>query len=217
MKLIDLTGKRVNHLTVIGIDKSDGKTVRWLCRCDCGNIKSINGASLRSGTAKDCGCSRSEIARKNFTKHGGSYSRIHGVWREMRDRCRNPKHKNYIFYGGRGIKVCEEWDYFANFRNWAYNAGYDEHLESKKQTIDRINVDGDYCPENCRIVDMKAQSNNRRNNVFLEYKGERHTASEWARIIGIKEKTLHCRIERGWSIERAIETYPRKKQKLHKV
>lgn len=206
MKLIDLTGKRVNHLTVIGIDRSDSKNVRWFCKCDCGNIKSIHGAGLRNGTSKDCGCSKSETAKRNFTKHGGSYSKLHRVWREMRERCKNPNHKNYSLYGGRGIKVCKEWDDFAKFRDWAYSVGYDENAERKKHTIDRIDVNGNYCPENCRFVDMIVQNNNRRNNVFIECMGERHTISEWGRITGIGANTISCRLYRGWSGERAIKT-----------
>ena len=147
----------------------------------------------------------------------GSYSKLHRVWREMRGRCKNPNHKNYILYGGRGINVCEEWNCFDSFRIWAYKNGYNEDLGRSKCTLDRIDVNGDYCPGNCRFVDMIVQSNNRRNNVYLEYEGEKHTISEWARIVGIKEKTLHCRIERGWSVERAIKTPAFRKRKRDNV
>lgn len=120
----------------------------------------------------------------------------------MKQRCNNPKNHAYKYYGGRGIKICDEWLEFKTFYEWAMKNGYEENL-----TIDRIDNDGDYCPKNCRWSNRFVQANNKRNNVFVEFNGDRKTISEWARIIGIKQPTLSNRINNlGWSIDKAFTT-----------
>lgn len=132
--------------------------------------------------------------------HGMSDTRLFKTWVHMKDRCYNPKDKRYSAYGGRGITVCDEWlNAFLPFYEWAISHGYDDTL-----TIDRIDVNKGYFPENCRWVDMKTQQNNRRNNHRLEYKGETHTIMEWSRIVGIKRATIQRRIAVGWSVEDAL-------------
>lgn len=141
--------------------------------------------------------------RKANSKHGYSNKeRLYETWCHIRQRCNNPNDRVYPLYGGRGIKVCGAWmsDY-QSFRNWAMDNGYREDL-----TLDRIDNNGDYCPENCRWVDRKTQANNRRTNRLITYNGITHTLSEWSEITGIKWCTILARINKGWSTEKALYT-----------
>lgn len=130
-------------------------------------------------------------------------SRLRCIWTNMCTRCNNPNSQRYADYGGRGISVCEEWRHtFAPFEKWALESGYSDDL-----TIDRIDNDGDYCPENCRFVTYKEQNQNRRDNVHLELNGESHCITEWGRITGIGQSVLSNRLKRGWSVEKTL-TFP---------
>lgn len=150
-------------------------------------------------------------------KHGGwnNNRKLYGVWANMRSRCRNKNHSLYKDYGGRGIKVCKEWDDFAVFREWALANGYVEDDNRHKCSLDRIDVNGDCEPNNCRWADDKTQHNNTRRNILIEFNGETHTLAEWAKIVGICYSTFFNRWERGWSIERMMtqpkRTYPSRK------
>lgn len=157
---IDLLGARFGRLTVIGQDqtKSDAQAM-WICKCDCGNTKVIRSRDLRNGTTRSCGCLQKELARERAsTLKGRHLEKLHGVWNTMKQRCNNPRSKDFKYYGARGVSVCELWreDYLA-FREWALSNGYAEGL-----TIDRINVDGDYTPDNCRWITIQEQQKNRR-------------------------------------------------------
>lgn len=132
-------------------------------------------------------------------EHGQADTRLHIIWMSMRDRCSNPKHSRYPRYGGRGIKVCEEWHSFVPFYEWAIANGYDDTL-----TIDRVDPNGNYEPGNCRWVSNSVQQNNRCNNIRVSYAGETHTISDWARITGINYFTLRFRIKQGMPLERAF-------------
>ena len=140
-------------------------------------------------------------------KHGLASSKIYHIWLGMRHRCNNDKCKEYMLYGGRGIKVCEEWDNdFMIFYTWSISNGYKEDSDRKSCTIDRIDPDGNYCPENCRWVDMRTQNNNRRNNRHLTHNGRTQTAAQWAREYGIPEGNLLTRLRKGWDMETALTT-----------
>ena len=136
---------------------------------------------------------------KGNYRHGMRHTRIYNIWRSMRQRCTNPKCINYKNYGGRGIKVCPEWEQFQTFHKWAIDNGYSDEL-----TIDRIDVNGNYEPSNCRWISYKEQSNNKTNNRRIEVGGEVHTMSEWAEIKGIKVSVIWYRLESGWTPERAV-------------
>lgn len=202
----DLVGRKFNMLTVIREDGKDKNgRIMWLCKCDCGNYHRTSSKYLLNGDSTSCGCRRTEILKKQSeltATHRMTGTRIHGIWLGMKHRCENPKNSSYKNYGGRGIKVCAEWQTFINFYNWSITNGYAEDL-----TIDRINNDGNYEPSNCRWIDRKSQSNNTRKNHYLTYKGQTKSMSEWADIIGINYSTLRARINNyNWTVERALET-----------
>lgn len=169
----DLTGQRFGRLVVTerAENKYIGKKVYvyWKCRCDCGKEKNIRGAHLKSGAVVSCGCYNTErrIARK--AKHQQSKTRLYGVWCNMKNRCYNKNVRSYRNYGMNHVEVCDEWLHdFDAFSKWAFATGYDPDAEYGKCTIDRINPYGNYCPENCRWVDLKVQANNRRDNYVGE-------------------------------------------------
>jgi hypothetical protein len=188
-RMIDLTGQRYGRLVVRERVQQHMKgQARWLCLCDCGNTTVVQSYDLRSGNTQSCGCQR----RVNFKHkiHGHSQKRIYAIWKGMKSRCSNPNRKCYSDYGGKGIKVCSEWEEdFQAFYNWAIENGYNDEL-----TIDRIDPDGNYEPSNCRWADNLMQGNNKTDNIYVECEGETHTISEWSRITGIKYGTLYNRI-----------------------
>lgn len=207
-KINNLTGKKFGRLSVIKYYGSNkNKRALWLCKCDCGNNVEVLGSHLRSNHTKSCGCLQKESCKKiiHKPKHGMIHTRIYRIWNSIKNRTNeNSKYKTTLYknYSGRNIKMCDEWkNDFVAFHNWAMTNGYKEGL-----TIDRINCDGDYEPNNCRWVTMKKQQNNKRNNVIIEYKGEKHTLTEWNEILNYTNGLLKNRLNRGWSIKRAFET-----------
>ncbi len=200
-KLIDLTGQRFGRLTVIcrngyGHHKQNAK---WLCQCDCGNVKVVDSACLRNGGSKSCGCLVKQLTRERFQKHPQKNERLYRIWKGIRTRCNNPRSKNYEDYGGRGIRVCQLWDDYGAFESWALQNNYEDHL-----TIDRRDNNGDYSPENCRWVDRRTQGNNTRRNVYVEHDGISKTIAQWARQYDIPYETFRYRIESGIPFEKAI-------------
>lgn len=201
-KLIDLTGQKFGRLTVLNISKKrSGKRVEWVCKCDCGKEVVISGTHLVSGHTKSCGCYKIDIVRERTGKHFLSRKeRLYVTWMNMRSRCRNKNNKRYKSYGGRGIKVCEEWDNYLAFREWALSSGYTEEL-----TIERIDVNGDYCPENCRWASWKEQARNKTTNHILRAFGRSMPAVQWAEETGISAETILARVNKlGWSVEKAV-------------
>lgn len=160
----DLTGQRFGRLRVLratGVTKQG--EYKWECLCECGAVCEATGYRLRSGQTQSCGCYKHDRIVETKLKHGGRESRLYNVWNAMKTRCYNPKCRAFKHYGGRGIAVCEEWEHdFLAFKTWAEQAGYDEAASYGSCTLDRIDVDGNYEPENCRWVSHAEQQRNKR-------------------------------------------------------
>lgn len=188
---VDLTGQTFGQLTVIERDPWSGNgrkpVVHWRCRCGCGEIVSVSSYALKTGHTVSCGCRK--VKHREAYKHK---TRLYNIWKCMRQRCNNPNNPSYRNYGRRGIKVCKDWDEYITFRDWALASGYTSGL-----TIDRIDVNGDYCPANCRWATAKEQANNTNRNHFLLYKGERLTMAQVAERMGVSYSTVQHRVERG--------------------
>ena len=210
----NLVGMKFGRLTVMDRESPKSKKAKglWVCKCECGNVIKVNTSDLKSGNTTSCGCKRKETLRQLRTKHGESNTRLYNVWSDMKKRCYNTKNVDYKNYGGRGISVCDEWMDFQNFYDWAIANGYDETAPRGQCTIDRINVDGNYEPENCRWVDRYIQMNNKRNNRILTYNGESHTLAEWCEIVNIPYNCLKSRLNKlHWSVEKTLTTPTRNK------
>lgn len=218
--IIDLTGKRFGRLLVIkragtAVGRNGQKVPTWECLCDCGNTATIRGSNLRSGATTSCGCYAKEVFHKrgkDSATHGCTNTRLYQTWASMKRRCDAPGSPLFENYGGRGVKVCDEWEHsFEAFRDWALANGFQEDAKRGDCTLDRIDVDGDYCPSNCRWVDNLTQQNNKRSSKYLEFNGERLTQAEWSRRMGLSQNIICKRLKKGWSIEKTLTT-PRKEQ-----
>lgn len=201
-KIIDILGQRFGRLLVIErLGKKPGITGRaiyWLCECDCGSIVEVSGVELRRGNTVSCGC----YSIDRSTIHNGRHTRLYSIWGTLVKRCENNKYKGYKNYGGRGITLCKEWREFKNFQKWARESGYEDTL-----TIDRIDNNGNYCPENCRWVDMKVQNRNKRSNRIISFGNDACCMSEWGERIGEKGQLIRDRIDKlGWTIKEALTT-----------
>lgn len=192
----DYTGCRFGRLTVVERIKPEARNITWLCKCDCGNYKAVTSGNLKNGNVRSCGCLAREVSRDMLLKHGDTNTRLWRIWDGMRRRCYEVTNKDYANYGGRGITFAGEWADYINFRDWAMANGYSDDL-----TLDRIDVDGNYEPANCRWATVKEQNNNRRSNRLIYYNGEVHTLSQWGDITGISSKTIAYRIKAGWDYE----------------
>lgn len=211
-KCIDLSGQKFGRLTVIKqaddhICPSGRHLVRWLCRCECGDYTTVIACHLKSGHTTSCGCFNLEKLVIRSKKHELTYTRLYYIWASMKSRCYNSNDTNYKHYGARGITICDEWkDDVKVFYDWAMANGYDDKAKKYKCTIDRIDVNKGYSPENCRWVDMKIQGRNKRSNRIIAINGESHCLVEWCEILNLKYKKVSDRINKlHWSPERALE------------
>lgn len=205
-KKLDLLGQRFGRLVVV--DSAPNKKCKggqtktvWKCKCDCGNFCYVTTQELRKGDTVSCGCYASEQKKIRSIIHGQRYSRPYKIWSDMKARCFNPKENGYHNYGGRGITVCDEWLVYQNFESWAIETGYEKGL-----TIERIDFNNEYCPENCKWATWKEQQNNKRNNKYLEYKGRKQTLAQWCEELGLNYSRTKARINAcGWTVEEAFE------------
>ena len=217
----DITGKKFGKLTAIKISKTiygeDGKAKNyWLCKCDCGNYTEVQINHLSSGHTKTCGCSFDKNFLGDITrKHGMHSEKIYFIYNGMKQRCYNPNNGHYKDYGGRGIKICDEWlgeNGFINFYEWAIKNGYNKEKTKKEQSIDRIDVNGNYEPSNCRWADSVQQGNNQRKTIKVIYRGREYTLRELSDMCGINRNILYGRIvKRNWDVEKAISEKARGK------
>lgn len=207
-KLIDLAGKRFGNLVVVKRESNKGEKVAWLCKCDCGNYTTVIGTNMKLGKTVSCGCVHFNKIKSGNPKHGHSKTKLYHIWLGMKQRCTNADVPTFKYYGGRGITVCEEWaENFQSFYDWSMQNGYKENSSRAECTLDRIDTDKNYEPNNCRWVSMKVQNNNTRKNKIIEYNGEKHSIAQWANIRNIKYQTLYCRLYTyHWAIEKALNT-----------
>lgn len=195
----DLSGKKFNMLTVINraddyVSPRGHLSVQWNCQCECGNYTVTRGTRLKSGHTKSCGCYASADNRGS-TIHGLCHTKIYGIWLGMKQRCLNPNSSNFKSYGGRGIRICDEWkDDPVAFNEWATNNGFAENL-----TIDRIDVNGNYTPENCRWITNHEQQFNKRSSHYIVFRGEKMTVAEFSYKTGINYDKARKRLKKGYT------------------
>lgn len=204
-------GDKVGRLTVVDIEKIvKGNETRMfcICQCDCGNIKKIRMDSLtaKNGKTQSCGCYAKEMSSRRKSTHKMTDTITYQSWFSMRSRCFNPNNPSYSHYGAIGISVCERWR--NSFVNFLTDMG---ERPSKDYSIDRIDVNGDYEPNNCRWATQIQQQNNKKNNNNITYNGETHTITDWARILGVKASIIYTRKRRGKSPQECLSTKDNRK------
>lgn len=200
---IDLTGQQFAYLNVIEKTNNRASTgsVMWKCLCKCGKECEIRSTSLRDGTTKSCGCHFLEVARKKGLAkktHGMTGTRAYSIWTNMKNRCFSEKNKKYKDYGGRGITVCNRWK--SSFTNFFTDMG----PPPEGYSIERIDVNGNYEPSNCKWATMKEQQNNRRNNLILEYQSQKYTLQQLCDLLNKNSDKVSQRLKRGDSLEYAL-------------
>lgn len=206
----DITGQRFGKLVVLKVAYKDKRhECHWLCKCDCGSETTTTGNRLRSGKTKSCGCIQKAMRDAgNHKSHGMTKSRLYYEWCNMKSRCDNQGNIMFKNYGGRGIKYCDAWKKFEGFRDWALNHGYNDTL-----TLERLDVNKNYEPDNCEWIPIEKQYLNRTDSHFLTAFGKTQTIKEWADETGLKYDTIHARIKYyGWSIEDALSVKPHEKR-----
>lgn len=210
MKFIDISGIKYGRLLVESFNGRKNSQSYWNCVCDCGNNCVINGAKIKNGHTKSCGCLLKEERGKKSITHGRSHTPEHNVWMAMKSRCYNQKNKSYTDYGERGVIMCERWLGKDGFINFLYDMG---ERPSNKHEIEREDNNGIYDPQNCSWQLRKKQANNKRSNRVIEFNGESKTMAQWAEKFGISGHTIGKRLKRGWPVDRAIKTASLKNSK----
>lgn len=207
----EFIGQRFGRLVVIKFDRKDKQGVWFLCQCDCGNIKLTTLDRLRYGDTSSCGCLRRELlAKKNHEnrKWDIKNKRLMQIWRGMKQRCYSPNSEAYSYYGGKGVKICDEWLDFQVFQDWALSHGYQDNL-----TIDRHDANKDYCPENCSWETQLTQVNHLSSTKWLTYKGKTQSLADWCRELNLDYFRTKARLNScGWSVEDAFEQPKYKKE-----
>lgn len=212
MKKIDLVGNKYGKLIVLEYSYTKAKKRYWKCQCDCGSIVYIPTINLTSGNTKSCGCLKHEI-KSNYI-HGKQKTRLYHIWQGMKSRCLNPNSIKFKNYGGRGIKICEEWkNNFMSFYNWAIENSYNTNKTRAEQTLDRINNNDDYKPSNCRWTTHSQNCRNRNNNAYLTKDGVSKTIVEWSEELNLNSKIIYERAKKYTDINDILsqENLTRKK------
>lgn len=192
----NLIGMKFGRLTVLKRVEPFSYPIYWRCICDCGNEVTVRGSHLKDEHVRSCGC----LAVDTSTTHGLSNHRIYNIWCKMLSRCNNSHNNEFHNYGARGIKICDEWQLnFMSFYNWSMKNGYSDNL-----TIDRIDNNGNYEPNNCRWTTAKEQANNRRSNKLLEYNGEIKTIAQWCEMYSLNYWTTLRRYNKGWKAKEIL-------------
>ena len=175
-----------------------------VCECTCGSFCIIRACHLRTRSTESCGCLHREVRLKACTTHGKSQASEYYIWSQMKTRCLKQANPGYAYYGGRGIRVCDRWlEPGTGFSNFLADMG---ERPSKGHTLDRINTNGNYCPENCRWATIKVQARNKRSNVLLTYQGKTQCVVDWATELNMHADAIYSRLRYGWSAERALTT-----------
>lgn len=191
-KPIDLSGQKFGLLSAIEVSGKDKHgNVMWRCSCECNSIITVTSRDLRTGHTKSCGCLKIAMLKSRVTKHGRSGTRLYMVWQEMVARCHRPSHKNFPFYGGRGIAVCDEWQ--SSFEKFAEDMGHPPSGHS----LERVDNDGNYSKSNCRWANKEDQMNNRRNNVIISFDGREMTMAQFAKMLGFAYGKVRSAVNRG--------------------
>lgn len=201
--LKDEIGNRYGSLLVVSRAENHGTRAAWACKCDCGNTTIVAGKTLRSGLTRSCGHTRHD--GKTFT-HGMTHTELYRRWSDMKTRCLYSKREEWDRYGGRGITFCEEWNDFEPFMEWALSNGYEQGL-----SLDRIDVNGNYCPENCRWIPKERQARNTSKTVYVVFDGEQVPLRDVCERSGADFRRTYWRIRKGWNLKDALEKPARKK------
>lgn len=197
---MDLTGHKYGRLLVLSYAGKKHNKTAWLCKCDCGNTAVVTGNAMRKGNTRSCGCLAQET--KPTRTHGRRHKPEYQSWSGMKTRCTNPNQASYAHYGGRGIKVCKRW--MNSFEAFFEDMG----PRPKGHSLERIDRDGDYEPNNCRWATITEQANNTSQNNRIAFRGRKLTISEWAEETGIERRTIARRLGLGWSVRRALTEKP---------